>query len=77
MGKKIKVTMSLDGDLLMWVSQMVELKRFASRTHAIEFALQRLRERSPEELHVGIIDEKLAQYSDQDFLRSTKKIREA
>jgi Arc/MetJ-type ribon-helix-helix transcriptional regulator len=53
MGRKVKTTMALDKDLLDWTEKMVELKRFASRTHAIEYALQRLREREQLELHTG------------------------
>ena len=44
MKKKLKTSVSLERDLLEWVDKMVEAKRFASRTHAIEYALQRLRE---------------------------------
>lgn len=44
MGRKIKTSVTLDEDLLKWVDEMVCAKRFASRTHAIEYALQRLKE---------------------------------
>jgi len=44
LGKKIKTSVALDEDLLKWVDEMVRAKRFANRTHAIEYALQRLRE---------------------------------
>ena len=43
---------ALDEDLLSWIDEMVKNKRFANRTHAIEYALQRLREREKEELHI-------------------------
>jgi Arc/MetJ-type ribon-helix-helix transcriptional regulator len=46
MGKKVKTSVALDSDLLKWVDQKVEKKRFANRTHAIEYALQRLKEQS-------------------------------
>jgi Arc/MetJ-type ribon-helix-helix transcriptional regulator len=36
---------------MAWVDAMIEKKRFANRTHAVEYALQRLREREKEELH--------------------------
>ncbi|MHA1616208.1 MAG: ribbon-helix-helix domain-containing protein [Candidatus Njordarchaeales archaeon] len=52
MGRKIKTSIALDEDLLAWVDRLVKSKRFASRTHAIEYALQRLKEREKEELHI-------------------------
>jgi len=53
MGRKRKTSVALDEELLAWIDRLVEAKRFASRTHAIEYALQRLREREKEELHMG------------------------
>ncbi|MCP8310355.1 MAG: ribbon-helix-helix domain-containing protein [Candidatus Methylarchaceae archaeon HK01M] len=50
MRKKFKTSIALDKDLIEWVDKMVKMKRFASRTHAIEYALQRLKERSKNEL---------------------------
>jgi len=41
---KIKTSIALDKDLLLWIDKMVKTKRFANRTHAIEYALQKLRE---------------------------------
>jgi len=49
--KKIKTSVTLDRDLLSWIDRLIDSKRFANRTHAIEYALQRLREREEEELH--------------------------
>jgi Arc/MetJ-type ribon-helix-helix transcriptional regulator len=43
MGKKIKTSMNLDEDLLKWVDTQIKIKRFANRTHAVEYALQQLR----------------------------------
>jgi len=43
-GKKRKTSVALDEDLLEWIDKMVSTKRFASRTHAIEYALERLKE---------------------------------
>mgnify|MGYP000218039245 CR=1 FL=1 len=43
MGKR-KTSIALDEDILKWIDRMVNTKRFANRTHAIEYALQRLRE---------------------------------
>ena len=44
MGKKVKTSIALDEDLIKWIDKMVETKRFANRTHAIEYALKRLQE---------------------------------
>jgi len=44
MAKKAKTSVAIDTDLLAWIDQMVKKKRFANRTHAIEYALQILRE---------------------------------
>ena len=41
---KIKTSIALDEDLLKWVDTQIEKRRFANRTHAIEFALQQLLE---------------------------------
>lgn len=57
MGKKVKTSVALDEDLLTWIDDMIERKRFASRTHAIEYALQRLKEQEREELHLIYADE--------------------
>jgi len=48
---KRKTSIALDEDLLAWIEKMVERKRFASRTHAVEYALQRLKEQEKQELH--------------------------
>jgi hypothetical protein len=60
LGRKVKTSIALDGDILAWVDEMIGRKRFASRTHAIEYALQRLREQQKEELHVMCADEILS-----------------
>ena len=39
---KIKTSIALDEDLLKWMDTQIEKRRFANRTHAIEFALQQL-----------------------------------
>ncbi|MCK4818309.1 hypothetical protein KA005_21240 [bacterium] len=39
---KIKTSIALDDKLLKWVDKNIENKRFANRTHAIEYALQQL-----------------------------------
>jgi Arc/MetJ-type ribon-helix-helix transcriptional regulator len=43
---KLKTSVALDSDLLKWIDSQIEKKRFANRTHAIEFALQQLKEQS-------------------------------
>lgn len=57
MGRKVKTSISLDQDLLDWISEMVKLKRFGNTTHAIEYALQRLKEQERQELHVAVFQE--------------------
>jgi Arc/MetJ-type ribon-helix-helix transcriptional regulator len=42
--KKVKTSIALDSELLKWIDAEVVKKRFANRTHAIEYALQRLKE---------------------------------
>lgn len=44
MGKKNKTSMALDEDLITQIATMVSIKKFANRAHAIEYALQKLRE---------------------------------
>lgn len=43
LGQKIKTSLSLDREVLEWIDMSVEKRRFASRTHAIEYALELLR----------------------------------
>ena len=43
MGKKIKTSMNIDEDLLKWVDEQIKVHRFASRTHAVEYALAQLK----------------------------------
>jgi len=43
MAKKINTSMNLDEDLLKWVDSQITKKRFAHRTHAVEYALQKLK----------------------------------
>jgi Arc/MetJ-type ribon-helix-helix transcriptional regulator len=44
--KKLNTSMNLDEDLLKWVDTQIAKKRFAHRTHAVEFALQKLKDAS-------------------------------
>ncbi|MCX6670175.1 MAG: hypothetical protein NTV25_10300 [Methanothrix sp.] len=41
--KKVKVTASMDADLVNWMDKEIEKRRFASRTHALEVAIAQLR----------------------------------
>lgn len=41
---KVKTSIALDDDLLKWVDSQIEKKRFANRTHAVEYALQQLKD---------------------------------
>jgi Arc/MetJ-type ribon-helix-helix transcriptional regulator len=43
MERKVKTSIALDKDLTAWIDKLIKSKRFANRTHAIEYALQRLR----------------------------------
>jgi Arc/MetJ-type ribon-helix-helix transcriptional regulator len=61
-GRKVKTSIALDEDLLSWIEEMVKRKRFANRTHAIEYALQRLREQEAEELHISVQPEPTSSY---------------
>lgn len=49
---KVKTSIALDAELLNWVESMIKLKRFASVSHGVEYALQRLREQEKEEFHL-------------------------
>lgn len=44
LARKIKTSIALDEDLLKWIDTQIKTRRFANRTHAIEYALERLRE---------------------------------
>jgi Arc/MetJ-type ribon-helix-helix transcriptional regulator len=46
--KKINTSMNLDEELLKWVDSQIAKKRFAHRTHAVEYALQKLKEKTTE-----------------------------
>lgn len=43
---KAKIPISIDPDLLKWIESQVKKKRFASRSHAIEYAVNELKKRS-------------------------------
>jgi Arc/MetJ-type ribon-helix-helix transcriptional regulator len=41
---KIKTSASIDKELLKWLDGEIEKMRFASRSHGINYALQKLKE---------------------------------
>jgi len=43
LGNKLKTSVALDEDLLKWIDKEIKTKRFASRSHAIEYAIESLR----------------------------------
>lgn len=43
MGKE-KVSVSIDENLLKWLDSQIKTKRFASRSHGIEYAVTRIKE---------------------------------
>lgn len=46
---RAKVTVTVDQDLMKWVDQLVEDKKFRNRSHAVEYALYELRKKGLEE----------------------------
>ena len=44
---KKKTSVSLDRELLSWVEKKVREKKFASVTHAVEYALEELKKKEP------------------------------
>ncbi|MEM2087537.1 MAG: hypothetical protein QXF52_02540 [Thermoproteota archaeon] len=52
MGRKVKTSTAIDEELLVWIDKLIEAKRFANRTHSIECALQRLREKRERRVHI-------------------------
>ena len=43
---KSKFSISVDSDLFNWLDAEIKSKRFASRSHGIEFALNELKEKA-------------------------------
>ena len=43
---RVRITIGIDRDLIAWIEKNIEAKRFATKTHAIEYALTRLRQES-------------------------------
>lgn len=47
---KIPITVRVDDDLLKWVDELVETKKFSSRSHAVKLALYMLKQAESPEL---------------------------
>jgi len=45
MVRKIKTSVALDEELLKWIDNEIQRKKFANRTHAIEYAIMKLKEK--------------------------------
>ncbi|MEX2059632.1 MAG: ribbon-helix-helix domain-containing protein [Nitrosopumilaceae archaeon] len=43
---KVKLSITIDEDLMKWLDTQVKKKRFATRSHGFEYALSQLKERS-------------------------------
>lgn len=43
--KVVKTSVGLDSKMVDWIDKMIEKKRFASRSHAVELGLQILKEK--------------------------------
>jgi len=41
---KEKLSITVDSDLLKWIDAEIKKKRFSSRSHAFEYAVNRLKE---------------------------------
>jgi Arc/MetJ-type ribon-helix-helix transcriptional regulator len=47
---RVKVTASMKENLVTWIDKEVDKSRFASRTHALEYAITKLKEAEGSEL---------------------------
>ena len=41
---RVKVTATIDKELITWIDEEVEKRRFRNRSHAIEYAIAKLKE---------------------------------
>jgi len=64
---KVRTTVTIDKELMDWILEKTKEKRFASTSHAIEYALQRLKDREREDVHFGVINE------DRPFVPNSKR----
>jgi Arc/MetJ-type ribon-helix-helix transcriptional regulator len=44
MAKKMKTSIALDMDLISWIDDQVKTRKYASRSHCIEYAITKLKE---------------------------------
>jgi Arc/MetJ-type ribon-helix-helix transcriptional regulator len=43
MGKKLKTSFSLDEETLKWIDAQVKTKKFRSRSHVIDYAIEQMK----------------------------------
>jgi hypothetical protein len=41
---KVKTSVAIDSELVKWIDRLIKSKRFANRSHAVEFALKQLQQ---------------------------------
>jgi Arc/MetJ-type ribon-helix-helix transcriptional regulator len=44
LARKVATSITIDKELLDWIDKEIKKKRFASRSHAFEYAIMRLKE---------------------------------
>ena len=49
-----KIAVSIDQELVKWIDMQVESKRFRNRSHAVEWALAKLREEEKKKRAEGV-----------------------
>jgi len=43
---KIKISITIDEDLIKWIDSQIKKKKFANRSHSLEYAITLLKEKS-------------------------------
>jgi Arc/MetJ-type ribon-helix-helix transcriptional regulator len=43
MGKKVKTSFSIDEETLKWIDEQIATKKFRSRSHVIDYAIEQLK----------------------------------
>jgi Arc/MetJ-type ribon-helix-helix transcriptional regulator len=61
MRRKIRTSIAIDQELHDWVQEMIKRKRFASASHAVEYALTHLKEEKFEDIQFGMLIEEKEQ----------------
>jgi Arc/MetJ-type ribon-helix-helix transcriptional regulator len=46
MAKKSTISITIDPELVNWIDQMIQEKKFANRSHAIEYAVYQIKSKS-------------------------------